>query len=78
MNFLHLMNQKRFQITNAQLTSLENATKAVINETRVNALRLSDVKPEGRAIMVVGKAKYNAVRLASNGRWYLTGDYTYA
>ena len=79
MNFLHLMNSKRLQITNAQLTQLEKATAYAINAPKVQVTQLTEVDmANGRAICVVGKARYEAVKLASNGRWYLTGDYTFA
>lgn len=77
MNFLNLMNKKAFRVTAAQLVALESATKSLIGEVRVNSLRLSDVKPEGTATLVMGKAKYAAYKLVSNGRWYLSGDYSY-
>lgn len=79
MNFLNLMNSKRFQITNAQLTQLEKATCAIVKTPKVSVLQLNNVDmAQGRAICVIGNARYNAVKLASNGRWYLTGEYTFA
>lgn len=78
MNFLNLMNQKRFSPTAAQMRELESTTKAVIGEVRCNALRLSNVdSAKGTARLVHNGVGYMAVRLASNSRWYLTGDYTY-
>lgn len=79
MNFLHLMNQKRFQITNAQLTELEKTTCYAVGTPNVQVTQLTKVDMvNGKAIMVVGKAHYEAVRRATTGRWYLTGEYTFA
>lgn len=79
MNFLHLMNTKRFHITNDQLKQLEKATMAVVKAPKVSVLQLTNVDMnKGTAICIIGNARYNAVKLASNGRWYLTGEYTFA
>ncbi|MGQ4801701.1 hypothetical protein ACUBIP_26205, partial [Escherichia coli] len=65
MNFLHLMNSKRFHITNAQLTELIDATVKVIHQPKVSVLQLTNVDMnQGTAICVMGNAHYNAVKLA--------------
>lgn len=79
MNFLHLMNQKTFRITNEQLKALESATCYAIGTPRAQVTQLTKVDMvNGTAILVQGKAHFDAVKLASNGRWYLTGNYTFA
>lgn len=78
MNFTHLMNKNTFRPTAAQMSELEAMTKAITGDVRVNALRLSDVNvAAGTAVLVVGVYQYQAFKLRSNGRWYLSGDYSY-
>lgn len=78
MNFVSLMNSKRFHPTNAQMIELEETTKKILGVKNVSVFLLVDV------METIGKAKvkhngvtYTAARLQSNGRWYLTGDYAY-
>jgi hypothetical protein len=77
-NFTSLMNSRRFHPTNTQMKALEDNTKAIIGETRISHFALTEVKHEiGMAVFVKDGVRYKAARLESNGRWYLTGDYTF-
>lgn len=77
--FVSLMNSKRFHITAAQLAELETYTKKVLGMSRVSFFLLSDIQDNiGMAKVVKDGLVHDAARLASNNRWYLTGDYTVA
>jgi hypothetical protein len=78
MRFVSLMNTMRFRPTLAQLTALEESTKAVTGETRVSAFAITEVQhAAGLAVFIKDGYRYLAVRLLSNRRWYLTGEYSY-
>jgi len=77
-NFTSLMNSRRFHPTNAQMKALEDATKDIVGETRISFFVLTEVQPNiGMAVFVKDGLRYKAARLESNGRWYLTGNYTF-
>lgn len=76
--FISLMNTSKFQITALQLRLLEATTRSIIGCDRVSVFALKDVnETTGLAKFVVDGIEYQAARLRSNGRWYLTGDYTF-
>jgi hypothetical protein len=77
--FVSLMNTRRFQITAAQLKQLRQTTMDVVGAERVSFFLLTDANVNtGLAKFVKDGCVYQAARLLSNGRWYLTGDYTFA
>jgi len=79
MRFVSLMNTRRFSPTLEQLNQLTSTTKSIIGVERVSALLLTEVQPNaGLAILIHNGMRYDAAKLLSNGRWYLTGDYTFA
>lgn len=75
MNFVSLMNSKRFHPTAAQMIALEDTTKKILGVNRVSVFLLIDVMETiGKAKVKHNGATYVAARLQSNGRWYLTGE----
>jgi len=73
------MNTKRFRITLDQLKGLETMTRKIAGVSHLSVFGLTNVNTNtGLATFVSGGYANQAARLLSNGRWYLTGDYTFA
>lgn len=74
--FVSLMNTRRFSPTLDQLKRLEGLTKHIYGNTSLSIFSLVDVNTNtGLAKFNSMGYSYQAARLLSNGRWYLTGDY---
>ena len=75
-SFSSKMNNPNFHPSVAQMQDLVKTTSSVMGSDKLGVTGLKDFdKHAGTGTYVKNGKKYKAVRLKSNDKWYLTGEY---